>query len=244
MSLFSRRTACLGILGVTVFVGSATGGPASAAGGPTVVELYTSQGCSSCPPADRVLGDLATMPNVIALAFHVDYWNNDGWRDRFTLPNASDRQRRYVQALKLSSGAYTPQVVIDGRSSFVGSDKQRILSALADAAGETIPVSVEVSDGMLTVALPENQDRQAYTVYVAAYLPQASTPVGRGENSGKTLDEFNIVRQFRYIGTWKGQAVVLRNSLASFPADATRAAVLVQHDGQGPIAGSAVVALR
>jgi hypothetical protein len=246
MPLFSRRLSYLGIIAVTVFVGSGAGLRAqpSASRGPAVVELYTSQGCSSCPPADIVLGELSTMPNVIALAFHVDYWNNDGWHDRFTLANATDRQRRYVQALKISSGPFTPQVVIDGRSSFLGSDKPRILSALANTAGDMMPLNVEISDGMLTVSLPENQEHQSYMVYVAAYLPQASTAVGRGENSGKTLEDFNIVRQFRYLGTWKGHTAVFRTPVASFPADASRAAVLVQHDGQGPIAGSALVALR
>jgi hypothetical protein len=116
------------------------------------------------------------MPNVIALSFHVDYWNNGGWHDKFTLNGATDRQRAYV--------------------------------------------------------------------FVAAYLPQASTPVGRGENTGKSLEEFNIVRQFRSIGTWKGQAAVFRAPVQSFPADASRVAVLVQRADQGPIAGSATIALR
>jgi hypothetical protein len=84
--------------------------------GPAVVELYTSQGCSSCPPADALLGELSQMPNVLALAFHVDYWDSIGWRDHFALPIASERRRRYVETLGLSS-AFTPQVVVDGRSS-------------------------------------------------------------------------------------------------------------------------------
>ena len=211
--------------------------------GPAVVELFTSQGCSSCPPADRVLGELATMPNVIALAFHVDYWDSLGWRDKYSIPNAVERQERYVQELNLSS-AFTPQAVINGRRSVVGSDKARILSALADATDDAVPVSLEVSDGMLTVNLPEKQVPGAYGVFVAAYLPQASTTVGRGENSGRTLREFNIVRQFRSIGNWRGHAAVFRMSVDSFPADASRVAVLVQRDGQGPITGSAAIALH
>ena len=99
--------------------------------GPAVVELYTSQGCSSCPPADAVLGELAQMSNVVALAFHVSYWDNIGWPDHFALPIALERQRRYVETLGLSS-AFTPQAVVDGRGSFVGSDKRRILSAMLE----------------------------------------------------------------------------------------------------------------
>jgi hypothetical protein len=211
--------------------------------GPSVVELYTSQGCSSCPPADRVLGELSAMPNVIALAFHVDYWDNIGWRDPYSIPNAVARQYRYVQTLGLSS-AFTPQAVVNGRSSFIGSDKKRIMNALAEPAEERVPVSIEVSAGELIVGVPERQGRKNYQVFVAAYLPQASTPVGRGENTGKTLQEFNIVRQFRSIGTWNGHAAVFRASVDSFPADASRVAVLLQIDGQGPIAGSAAIGLR
>jgi hypothetical protein len=183
------------------------------------------------------------MPNVIALAFHVDYWDSIGWRDHYSIPNAVERQRRYVKSLGLSS-AFTPQVVVDGRSSFIGSDKRRILDALAEPIGEIVPMRIAVSDGVLTVEVPERPDHKMYQVFVAAYLPQASTSVGRGENSGRTLQEFNIVRQFRTIGTWSGHAAVFRASVESFPADATRVAVLLQRDGQGPIAGSASIELR
>ena len=247
MSQLSRRVSYIGVLGLAVLVGSAADlrAQTNESHGPAVVELYTSQGCSSCPPADRVLGELSRMPNVIALAFHVDYWDNIGWRDHYSIQNAVERQHRYVEALGLRS-AFTPQAVVDGRSSFVGSDKRGILEALADPGGEAVPVpvSLEVSHGVLTVNVPERQDRKSYQVFVAAYLPQASTPVGRGENSGRTLQEFNIVRQFRSIGTWSGPAAVFRTSVESFPADASRVAVLLQSDGQGPIAGSAAIALR
>jgi hypothetical protein len=211
--------------------------------GPAVVELFTSQGCSSCPPADRVLGELSKTPNVVALAFHVDYWDSLGWRDPYSIPNAVERQEKYVQGLNLSS-AFTPQAVINGRYSVVGSDKTRVLSALANGTDDAVQVGLEVSDGMLTINLPERQVRAAYGVFVAAYLPQASTSVGRGENSGRTLQEFNIVRQFRSIGNWSGPAEVLRTPLASFPVDATGVAVLVQRAGQGPIIGGATITLR
>jgi hypothetical protein len=245
MSHLAKRASYLSVLGLMVLVGSATElrAQTTPSRGPSVVELYTSQGCSSCPPADRVLGELSMMPNVIALAFHVDYWDNIGWRDHYSIPNSVERQHRYVQSLGLSS-AFTPQAIVDGRSSFVGSDKRQILDALADPVGETVPVSIEVSDGMLIVGVPERQDRKNYQVFVAAYLPQATTPVGRGENTGRTLQEFNIVRQFRSIGTWSGRAAVFRATVDSFPADASRVAVLLQRDGQGPIAGSAAIALR
>lgn len=210
--------------------------------GPAVVELYTSQGCSSCPPADAVLGELAQMPNVVALAFHVSYWDNIGWPDNFALPIAILRQQRYVETLGLSS-PFTPQAVVDGRESFVGSDKRRMLAAILEPR-DTIPIHLEIAHGELTVSLPDRKDRAGYEVNLAAYLPQAQTRVGRGENSGRTLREFNIVRQFRTLGAWNGREAVFHVPLEAMPPDATHVAVLLQRAEQGPIAGSAIAALR
>jgi len=211
-------------------------------GKPVVVELFTSQGCSSCPPADALLGELARQPNVVALAFHVDYWDSIGWRDRYEIPTAAKRQDRYVDTLNLSS-AFTPQVVIDGRASYVGSDRRRIVAALAERQ-EDVPVAVEVSPSELVINLPDRAAQGDYDVNVVAYLPEAATPIGRGENSGRTLTEFNIVREFRRVATWDGKRKELRLSLASFPADATQVAVLIQQSKQGIIVGSAIAPLR
>jgi hypothetical protein len=244
MTLSAKRAALLALICLGVELGSARNLPAQSNSprGPAVVELYTSQGCSSCPPADALLGEFSQMPNVLALAFHVDYWDSIGWRDHFALPTAVRRQQQYVETLGLSS-AFTPQVVVDGRSSFVGSDKRRILAAIAEPLN-TIPISVEVARGVLTVSVPERQDRERYDVNLIAYLPQADTNVERGENSGRTLREFNIVRQFRSLGVWNGRESVFRAPVDSFPADATRVAVLLQRDQQGPIVGSATALLR
>jgi hypothetical protein len=209
---------------------------------PAVVELYTSQGCSSCPPADALLGELARLPNVVALSFHVAYWDSIGWRDRFSIPEAEQRQSHYVETLGLSS-AFTPQIVIDGRRSFVGSDRRRIVAALAETR-DTIPIEAVVANGKLTVTLPERRHQSGYEVNLVAYLPEASTAVGRGENSGRTLVEFNIVRQFRRLGTWDGETKKIQVPLDSFPTEATRIAVLLQRSQQGPIDGSIVAALR
>jgi hypothetical protein len=244
MTLSIKRVSALALMFALLTVGPAgrcTAQSRSAAR-PVVVELYTSQGCSSCPPADALLGELARLPNVIALAFHVDYWDSIGWRDRFSVPEAVQRQLRYVDTLGLSS-AFTPQVVIDGRSSFVGSDRRRIVAALAETL-DTIPIEADVAHGELTVTLPERPGQSGYDVNLVAYLPEASTSVGRGENSGRILAEFNIVRQFRRLGVWNGEKNMIRVPLDSFPAEATRIAILLQRSQQGPIAGSAVAALR
>jgi len=240
----AKRAALLALICMGLELGS-TGdlrAQSSSPRGPAVVELYTSQGCSSCPPADALLGELSQMPNVLALAFHVDYWDSIGWRDHFALPTARERQRRYVETLGLSS-PFTPQVVVDGRSSFVGSDKPRILAAMAEPRN-TIPIIVDVARGELTVTVPERPDQERFDVNLIAYLPQAATNVGRGENSGRTLREFNIVRQFRSLGVWNGQESVFRAPVDSFPGDATRVAVLLQRAQQGPIVGSATALLR
>jgi hypothetical protein len=179
MTSLTKRVAILALIGVGICAGLGTKLRAQASGarGPAVVELFTSQGCSSCPPADALLGELSQTPNVVALAFHVDYWDSIGWRDRFAIPTATERQRRYVETLGLSS-AFTPQVVI--------------LAALSEPLN-TIPISVEVAGGELTVTVPESRDRAGYEVNLVAYLPEAVTAVGRGENSGRTLKEFNMV---------------------------------------------------
>ncbi len=238
ISLAALLSACasLSVAGVTPMAES------SAASGAAVVELYTSQGCSSCPPADALLGELSKMPNIIALAFHVDYWDSIGWRDHFAVPIAVERQHRYVEALGLSS-AFTPQVVVNGHSSFVGSDKRRILAALAEPR-DTIPVTLAIADRELTVSLPERAELEAYDVNLIAYLPEAVTSVGRGENSGKVLQEYNIVRQFRSLGVWRGHESVIRMPLDSIPVDASRVAVILQRVQQGQIAGSATLALH
>jgi hypothetical protein len=231
---------------------SGLGAPAPAqadsGAGAVVVELFTSQGCSSCPPADALLGEISALPHVTALSFHVDYWDGLGWRDRFAIPLAAQRQRRYVDTLGLSS-AFTPQIVIDGRDSYVGSDRRRILAAIARPRN-AVPILVEIAQDQLSVTVPEAVTEEPghgdveVDVEVAAYLPQASTRVGGGENSGRALGEFNIVRQFRTLGVWTGRRAVFHAPLGSFPADATRAAVLLQDAHQGAMAGSAVIDLR
>jgi len=240
----NTKTVSFGLLGaMAVLCLTATGQAQTAPPEkPVVVELFTSQGCSSCPPADALLGELARLPNVVALAFHVDYWDSIGWRDRYEIPTAAKRQVRYVDTLNLSS-AFTPQVVIDGKASYVGSDRRRILAALAQRQ-EDVPVVVEVSPSELVINLPERAAQSDYDVNVVAYLPEAATPVGRGENSGRTLTEFNIVRELRRVATWDGKQSMLRLPLASFPADATQVAVLLQQSKQGSIVGSAVATLR
>jgi hypothetical protein len=209
---------------------------------PAVVELFTSQGCSSCPPADTYIGELSQRRDVLALAFHVDYWDDLGWRDRFGLPDAVQRQRTYAKVLRLSS-VYTPQVVIDGQDNFVGSDVKSISRALTGNRNG-VAVALSVRDGEVLVGLEPQEKGAPSDVLLVAYLRTALSPIGRGENAGRTLKEFNIVRDFHSLGRWAGQKQQYHLRVDSLPRDSTDVAVLVQLLGQAPIIGAATVALR
>ena len=209
---------------------------------PAVVELFTSQGCSSCPPADAYIGELTQRSDVLPLTFHVDYWDDLGWRDRFGLPDAVERQRAYAKVLRLSS-VYTPQVVIDGQDNFVGSDVKSIGRALTGNRNG-VAVSLSVRDGEVFVDLDAPRRVAPSDVLLVAYLRTAVSPIGRGENAGRTLKEFNIVRDFHSMGRWAGQKQQYHARVDSLPRDSTDVAVLVQPLGQAPIIGAATIALR
>ncbi|CAA7625348.1 thioredoxin family protein [Magnetospirillum sp. UT-4] len=214
--------------------------PAEAAERPAVVELFTSQGCSSCPPADALLAELAARPGVVALAWHVDYWDHIGWRDRFALPAATARQQGYRTRLGVRS-LYTPQMVIDGRADVVGSDRGRVAALLAPAR-DGVAVALTVAAGEVRAVLPAGSATDLEVVLLA-YLERAETAVGRGENAGRRLHEANIVRAFIPLGRWDGRPGHLALPLAALPADADAAAVLLQEPGQGGIQGAATVRL-
>jgi hypothetical protein len=209
---------------------------------PAVVELFTSEGCSSCPPAEAYVGELSLRPDVLALTFHVDYWDELGWRDRFGLPDAVQRQRDYARTLQISS-VYTPQVVIDGRADYVGSDRAAIGRALAPPR-QGASIALSVRDGEVIVDLSALQRAAPSDVVLVSYLRTATSPIGRGENAGRTITEFNIVRSFRSLGRWDGQMQQYRSRLDSLAPDATDVAVLVQSLGQASIIGAATRALR
>lgn len=218
---------------------AALAGAAAAAADPrpVVVELFTSQGCSSCPPADALLGELAARGDVLALAYHVDYWDELGWRDRFGMPQAAQRQWQYARRLGLAS-AYTPQMVIDGREDVLGSDRSRVLQLLA-APRRGVPVTAVVQGHELVVDAGAVPGAARCDVLLVSFLPEATTAIGRGENSGRTLREFNVVRSFRTLGTWQATAAGWRVELGSLPTDARFAAVLLQEQASGAIVGAA-----
>jgi hypothetical protein len=189
-----------------------------------------------------LLGELKRQPNVLALAFHVDYWDNLGWTDRFALPFATQRQQRYAQALKLAS-VFTPQVVIDGQRSVVGSDRGAIQPEIR-AKRNGVEVTITGHGDDLTIDLGPGDTHAAADVLLLAVVPEAQTAVGRGENGGRTLREFNIVRASYVLGTWSGGAHRYTLARSALPKDATEAAVLIQQAGQRSILGAATYSWR
>ncbi len=203
---------------------------------PTVVELYTSQGCSSCPPADALLGEISGRADVLALAFHVDYWDRLGWRDPFSLPVAKERQLNYVRHFG-QDWVYTPDIVIDGSTDVLGVDRQDLLHRLKTPRNG-VPVHVFVQQEELVVSVEAASAEKVSEVVLIGYAPSAVTAIGQGENAGRSLHEFNIVRSFTTLGFWHGEAAKWRVRLDTLPADAARVAVLVQQPGPGPIIGA------
>jgi hypothetical protein len=212
---------------------------------PTVVELFTSEGCSSCPPAEAMIGVLAKRrPDVIALAFHVDYWDYIGWKDRFEIPEATERQHQYTRALHLNT-VYTPQWVVDGRRDVVGNDDASTVPA--GGQRQSFPLDIAVHEARIDVSIGASGAGSMPTgvndVVLLSYLPEGVSRIARGENAGRELHEFNIVRSIHRLGTWKGEAAVFTLPLKALPADATQVVVLVQA-AEGPIIGAAAHALQ
>ncbi len=237
MSLIERRP--LLIAGAALLAGRAAG--AEPAGGALSVELFTSQGCSSCPPADLLLGKLAVRPDIVALSFHVDYWDYIGWKDRFASHENTERQRVYVRTLK-QRFVYTPEMVIDGRAHESGVKAGTIEGLLAEARRRSPPRSTpalkRTPDGGLTIGLAAATLEQPADVVVFAYDRRHSTPVERGENTGRRLENFNVVRHFEIVSRWDGGERHWTVPADRFQPD-QGIAVLVQQADQGVVLGAA-----
>ena len=171
-----------------------------------LVELYTSQGCSSCPPADDLLGQLVEMPGVIGLALHVDYWDYIGWKDTFGQAKFSARQRGYAQAAG-DKMIYTPQMIVDGGARMVGNDPHPVVKAIKSAAAvpKTISLKLSRAAGQLHIAGKTQQPLPAgTTVQLVHYLDNKNVEIERGENAGRTIEYHNVVTSWQTLGEWSG----------------------------------------
>ena len=201
--MFSRLFLSLGLIaGLSPML-------ANAAERPVVVELFTSQGCSSCPPANAYLNELSRgRRDVLALAFHVTYWDRLGWKDPFSMGAATDRQAAYGR--RFGDGSYTPEIVVDGAAGMVGSNRDEVGSAIETAKrqGQTA-ASVHVTRNGEQVSIEVGAGSGQGRILLIGFDHEHTTAIGRGENSGRTLTEANVVRSIRSLGQWSGAALNL-----------------------------------
>ena len=198
----------------------------AAAGPRHVVELFTSQGCSSCPPADALLRKLAGNGNVLALGFHVDYWDQLGWKDTLGSPAFSARQRAYA-ARRGDSGVYTPQAVVDGGGHAVGSNSR----AVSGLMGAPLVVDIVLDRKAGKVAIGAGQGRG--TLYRVDYARSAAVPIARGENRGRTVQYVNAVRAMTPLGTWTGAPARFNLGPCGSARGADSCAVILQAGSDG-----------
>lgn len=212
---------------------------------PIVVELFTSQGCDACPLMDPVMAALADRDDVIALGFHVDYWDYLGWKDPFGRPTHSDRQRRYAEYFGTKL-VYTPLLVIDGNDETRMAPMETIDRMIAQARAHG-PKRMNVAigarpDGKVAVTLDGDPQAEPALIWLAVYDQVRGTPVRGGDNLGRFLKNYNVVQRFEYLGVWSGGPVTL--TLDGKALERERAggmAVLVQRDGMGPFLGAAAL---
>jgi len=202
--------------------------PAQAAERPVVVELFTSQSCSSCPPADALLLELArNRPDLLALTFHITYWNRLGWRDPYSLDAATERQNRYAGLLGGAS-VYTPQMVVDGTRDVVGSDRIAVEHAIREASPAAAPIALKISRQGTVLSINVDAGQGSATVWLIGYDGQHRTSVTGGENEGRSLVEANIVRSFQSVARWRSDAL---HATAATPAGEHVAIILQSDDG-------------
>ncbi|PSL21664.1 DUF1223 domain-containing protein [Shimia abyssi] len=188
---------------------------------PVVIELYTSQGCSSCPPADAYLHqNLAKRDDVIALALHVDYWDYIGWKDEFADPANTARQKQYANAAGHRT-VYTPQMIINGQDHVVGAHPDKVEKLISVHKDRATPVTLDVKKaGKMVIIQAQTQTPGAMQVHLVQYTPERHVSIKRGENAGKMLTYGNIVNLWETVATWNGQSAL---------------SMKAETDGEGPI---------
>ncbi|MCU1269831.1 MAG: hypothetical protein JWN74_1125 [Acidobacteriaceae bacterium] len=227
----------------------------AASSNPILVELFTSEGCSSCPPAETLLRTLDSAQPVlgaqlIVLEEHVDYWDDQGWQDPFSAHAFTVRQSTYVERLHLNSGPYTPQMVVDGNEAFVGSDRAQAGRALAKAVA--IPkvnveiLSAHVENGKVQAHVKVAEVSSKADVFLALALDHAQSQVLRGENGGRRLEHVAVVKRLTAIGqTKKGEPFSKDVTIAlDHPGQAYRLIAFVQEASEGKVLGATVTRLQ
>jgi hypothetical protein len=218
---------------ITGFVIASFAG-ANAAEPRAVLELFTSQGCSSCPPADRLVGQLANDPSLIALSVPIDYWDYLGWRDTLANPAHSARQRAYARG-RGDGQVYTPQIVVNGAADALGSDQGSIERAITQTDHKSgvmsLPVLLSVGDGALNVKLSSTGTQISAEVWLCSLTKAVAVVIGRGENRGHTITYHNVVRKWLKLGNLSGEQSSWSVPLAQIKAEGIDAAAVMVQEG-------------
>lgn len=226
----------LGALALAVLATGAARGEEARA--PVVVELFTSQGCSSCPPADALLAELAPRDDVIALALHVDYWDYIGWQDTFANPAFSKRQKAYAQAAGARS-VYTPQMIVDGDVVLTGLKPMQLADAIRErgAQGDQVRITLRRAGELVEIrASAEPPLDGSAVVQIVRYRPEEAVAIRHGENAGREIRYVNIVSHWQALGNWDGKGPL---ALSAPAPGSDPVVVIVQEPGPGPILAAA-----
>jgi hypothetical protein len=244
----SRWSGALGVCAIVAVIRPAHAEPKA------VVELFTSQGCSSCPPADKVLGELAKDPSVIALSMPIDYWDYLGWKDTLADSRFSARQKAYSH-MRGDRDVYTPQVIVNGAAHVIGSDRARIEGAIKDT-GKTdnvmsLPVTMTLSGKQLTVSVAAARSEGTPSrgeIWLCSISKAVPISIARGENRGREVVYHNVVRNLLKVGDWDGNPGSWTVPLDSVMRDGIDAAAVLVQDGSrdkpGPMLGAAFTPLH
>ncbi len=244
----SRWSGALGVCAIVAIIRPAHAEPRA------VVELFTSQGCSSCPPADQIIGELAKDPSVIALSLPIDYWDYLGWKDTLADSRFSERQKAYSH-MRGEREVYTPQVVVNGSAHVIGSDRAGIESAIDDTKKAdgvmSVPVSMTLAGKQIniSVAAPSKGPATGHgEVWICSISKAVPITIGRGENRGREITYHNVVRNLLKVGDWNGTSGSWTVPLENISREGVDAAVVYVQDGNrdkpGPMLGAAYTSLR
>jgi hypothetical protein len=244
----SRWSGALGVCAMVAIIRPAHADPRA------VVELFTSQGCSSCPPADRIIGELAKDPSIIALSMPIDYWDYLGWKDTLADARFSERQKAYSH-MRGDREVYTPQVVINGSTHVIGSDRAGIESAIGSTMkGDgvmSVPVTMTLSGKQINVSVAASSRGPAVMhgeVWICSISKAIAISIGRGENRGREITYHNVVRNLLKVGDWNGSSGSWTVPLENISREGVDAAAVYVQDGNrdkpGPMLGAAYTSLH
>ena len=227
--------------------------PSASADPRAVIELFTSQGCSSCPAADRLLSELSSDSSLITLSLPIDYWDYLGWKDTLAIPGHTTRQRAYSQ-VRGDREIYTPQVVVNGVAQAIGSNRAEIEKAVVQShhniSSLSVPLRVTVADERVTVTLPKREGGEATggEVWLCALSRSVPVGIGRGENRGRTITYTNVVRRWVKLGTWMGKSETFTVPIDAIRSDGIDAVAVILQSGNvdkpGAMLGASLASLR